>query len=142
MIGIDTSILIALAIRTHAHRSATIDCTQREYNQGCRFILAPLVISEFLHVVSDTKQMNPAMTIAQATQWIESWIQSTHTLRVYGNDESNDLCFRWLRDYNLGRKRIHDTQLAAILHVHGVDRLLTHNAKDFRVFGVFNLIEP
>ena len=33
-----------------------------------------------------------------------------------------------------------DTQYAALLHTHGVKRLFTNNADDFRVFGVFELV--
>jgi hypothetical protein len=32
---------------------------------------------------------------------------------------------RWMREYNLGRKRVLDTHLAAILYTHGITRLLT-----------------
>ena len=49
---------------------------------------------------------------------------------------------RWMRQFNLGRKRILDTHLAAILHTAGARRLLTSNAKDFTVFNVFEIIAP
>jgi hypothetical protein len=48
----------------------------------------------------------------------------------------------WLRQFALGRKRILDTHLAAVLHGAGVQRLLTSNPDDFAVFGVFELIKP
>ncbi|HMJ89218.1 MAG TPA: hypothetical protein VK530_05355 [Candidatus Acidoferrum sp.] len=44
--------------------------------------------------------------------------------------------------FQLGRKRILDTQLAAILHTAGVHRLFTSNPRDFEVFGVFELLVP
>jgi hypothetical protein len=43
-------------------------------------------------------------------------------------------------EFQLGRKRILDTQYAALLHAHGVRRLLTNNPDDFRVFGVFEIV--
>jgi hypothetical protein len=47
-----------------------------------------------------------------------------------------------MRQYNLGRKCILDTQLAAILHTSGVRRLLTSNPSDFKVFGVLETVTP
>jgi len=53
-----------------------------------------------------------------------------------------DQTILWMRQFNLGRKRILDTQLAAILHTNGVSRLLTSNPADFSVFGVLETITP
>lgn len=48
----------------------------------------------------------------------------------------------WMRAFNLGRKRILDTKLAAIFHSVGVQRLLTSNPSDFAVFKVFEIVTP
>ena len=47
---------------------------------------------------------------------------------------------QWMTEFQLGRKRILDTQYAALLHLHGVRRLLTNNVEDFRGFNVFSLV--
>jgi len=49
---------------------------------------------------------------------------------------------RWMRQFNLGRKRILDTHLAAVLHTAGVHRLLTSNPADFTLFGVLDTVVP
>ena len=49
---------------------------------------------------------------------------------------------RWMRQFNLGRKRILDTYLAAVLHTAGVRRLLTSNPTDFAVFGALETVVP
>jgi len=49
---------------------------------------------------------------------------------------------RWMRQFNLGRKRILDTHLAAVLHGAGVRRLLTANPADFAVFGALETVTP
>ena len=46
----------------------------------------------------------------------------------------------WMVQFRLGRKRILDTQYAALLHLHQISRLLTNNPDDFRLFGVFEII--
>ncbi len=53
-----------------------------------------------------------------------------------------DQSLRWMRQFNLGCKRILDTQLAAVLHSNGVRRLLTSNPADFAVFGVLETVIP
>jgi len=45
-----------------------------------------------------------------------------------------------MTDLQLGRKRILDTEYAALLHVRGVRRLLPNNADDFRVFNAFEIV--
>ena len=142
MIGIDTNILVALAIGSHPLHHQTSCHTQRQQDQGRHFVLTPLIIAEFLHLVSDTRRMNPALEIADASEWIQTWIVAMKAQVVYENEASTKLCLHWLRDFKLGRKRIHDTHLASTLHCHGINRLLTYNIKDFNVFGVFELITP
>jgi hypothetical protein len=47
-----------------------------------------------------------------------------------------------MRQYNLGRKRILDTHLAAVLYANGVTRLLTSNPADFAVFNSLQIATP
>jgi hypothetical protein len=47
-----------------------------------------------------------------------------------------------MRQHQLGRKRILDTQLAATLWQADVRRLLTSNPADFQIFGGFELLAP
>jgi hypothetical protein len=44
--------------------------------------------------------------------------------------------------FKLGRKRVLDTHLAAILYSNGVTRLLTSNAADFVAFKVLEPVMP
>lgn len=47
----------------------------------------------------------------------------------------------WMREHGLGRKRLLNTLLAATYYRGGVTRIVSSNARDYRVFGVFELIE-
>lgn len=47
-----------------------------------------------------------------------------------------------MKKFDLGRKRILDTHLAAILYTNGVRRLLTSNPSDFTVFGALETVTP
>jgi hypothetical protein len=59
--------------------------------------------------------------------------------QIVPGPESVQLCFRWVREHRLGRKRLLETQLAAALHEAGVHRIITQNRRDFEVYGVFEI---
>ncbi len=46
----------------------------------------------------------------------------------------------WLTRYQLGRKRLLDTMLAASFQSAGVKRILTNNGRDFKVLGDFEIV--
>jgi phage-related baseplate assembly protein len=80
--------------------------------------------------------------MAEALDWIEEFLKSPAVSLLEPTPASTDQTLRWMRQFNLGRKRILDTQLAAVLRVSGVRRLLTSNPADFQVFGVLETITP
>jgi predicted nucleic acid-binding protein len=109
---------------------------------GNRLAFPPLVINEFLHVITDARRFNPPLTMIEALDWVENFLVSPAVGLLEPTPESAHQALRWMRQFNLGRKRILDTQLAAIFHAAGINRLLTSNSADFTVFGVFEMITP
>lgn len=67
--------------------------------------------------------------------WIEEFLHNPAVGWLHPTPASMDQTPRWMRQFCLGRKRILDTQLAAVLHGNGAYRLFTTNPKDFAVFG-------
>lgn len=58
-------------------------------------------------------------------------------------DERTALCFLgWLREHPLGRKRLLDTLLAATYFTNEIRSVITTNARDFKVFGCFDVVRP
>src|ERR1035437_2648284 len=55
--------------------------------------------------------------------------------RLFPSNESTVLFLDWMQRHQLGRKRILDTQLAAIFWTAGVRQVLTANPADFQLFG-------
>ena len=49
--------------------------------------------------------------------------------------------FALVRDHAVAGTNAYDARLAAAMRAHGVDRLLTFNARDFRKFGV-TVVDP
>ena len=80
--------------------------------------------------------------MAEALEWVEDFTSNSTVSLLYPTDESFRQTLRWMREFKLGRKRILDTHLAAVLHTSGVRRLLTSNPADFKVFDVLEIVTP
>lgn len=142
MIGLDCNILVQLAIAEHPANARTLAVVQAETEKGTKLVFPSLVATEFLHVVTDDRRFSPPLTMAEATDWLQEFLGSSAVGLIEPTQVSMEQTLRWMRQFNLGRKRILDTHLAAVLHTGGVRRLLTSNVADFAVFGVLEIITP
>lgn len=140
MIGIDANVLVAIAVSSHPSHSQAVTAFERELAADEEIVLSLSVAAEFLHVVTDPRRMTPALEMTEAIRWLREWAAAVVPGWLKPNDEAVERWLKWMTDFQLGRKRILDTQYAALLHAHGVHRLLTNNADDFRVFNVFEIV--
>ena len=142
MTGLDCNILVQLALADHPAHTATVAVVQTETQRGEPLVFPSLVVTEFLHVVTDARRFDPPLTMIEALDWMEELLANPAFKLLEPTPESLRQTFRWMRQFNLGRKRILDTHLAAVLHTAGVRRLLTSNPSDFMVFGVLETVVP
>ena len=142
MTGLDTNILVQLAIADHPAHQTTVAAVQKEAWSGSRLVFPSLVITEFLHVVTDPRRFSPPMTMDEAVDWINSLLQNPSVMLMDTTTPAINQTLLWMQQFGLGRKRIIDTHLAAILYTSGATRLLTSNPGDFEIFGVFEIINP
>jgi predicted nucleic acid-binding protein len=142
MIGLDSNILIQLALQDHVRNGTTRLALNSLLNEGHNFGFPSSVVNEFLHVVTDPRRFNPPLSMAEAIAWMEELLTDPRIQLLESTAEGVLLTMAWMKKYNLGRKRILDTHLAATLHHRGVRRLLTSNPDDFRIFDVFELLTP
>ena len=143
MIGADTTFLIQLEIQEMPEHARAHDLLQRSVlDAGEQLALVPQVLVEFIHVVTDARRFLRPLAIENAITKARFWWNAREVRHIYPTAESTSLCLDWLTKYGLGRKRLLDTQLAAALWTAGISRILTSNARDFSIFGVFDLIQP
>ena len=142
MTGLDCNILVQLAFADHAANAKTVAAVQTETQKGEKLVFPSLVVAEFLHVATDARRFDPPLTMSETLDWIEEFLKNPTIGLLEPDQASMDQMLRWMRQFNLGRKRILDTQLAAILPTNGVRRLLTSNPTDFAVFGVLETVTP
>ena len=138
----DCNILVQIAIADHPANGRTLAAVQAEIQQGKRLVFPSLIVTEFLHVVTDERRFAPPLTMPEAVDWIDEFLTNPAVALLEPTQASMNQTLRWMREFNLGRKRILDTHLAAILHTNGVRRLLTSNPSDFTVFNVFETSTP
>lgn len=142
MTGLDCNILVQLALADHPANATTVAAVQAETQREGRLVFPPLVVTEFLHVVTDARRFDPPLAMIEAVDWIENLLGNPTVGLLEPSQGSLRQMLRWMRQLNLGRKRILDTYLAAVLHTAGVRRLLTSNPADFAVFGVLETVVP
>jgi len=142
MIGLDCNILVQLAFADHPANLKTLSIVHSEISHGSMLVFPSLVVNEFLHVATDARRFFPPLTMTEALNWMEEFLRNPMVSLLESTKASTDQTLVWMRQFNLGRKRILDTHLAAVLHTAGVRRLLTSNPADFAIFKDLETITP
>lgn len=140
--GLDTGFLVATAVAEHTHHSTARLILTELIAAGDRIAIAPQVLAEFVHVVTDPRRFSIPLNMETACSIAGQWWTATEVEHVFPIDPTAQQFFQWLNQFLLGRKRLLDTLLAATYHQAGITSILTTNAPDFNVFGVFQCIEP
>jgi len=138
--GIDTDFLVAVEIADHPFHEPADRLLTALLDAGHDLAVTPHTLAEFIHVVSDPRRMPRPLTMREAAARAEAWWQAREVVRVFPDGESVLRFFAWMQDHGLGRKRLLDTMLAAVLERHGVRSLVTNNGRDFEVFRCFDLV--
>jgi predicted nucleic acid-binding protein len=127
--GLDTSFFLAVEIVEHAHHADALRLLTELLAQGDRMAIAPQVLAEFVHVVTDERRFQQPFSMETALNKSEHWWNAAEVDQVLPTDVAIALFHTWMRRHRLGRKRVLDTLLAA-----DVTSLLTLNATDFAIF--------
>lgn len=140
--GIDTSFLVPIEIASHSRHEAASALFMQLLAAGDDFALTPQVLSEFIHVATDSKRFTAPLTMAVAIERSQTIWDSGSVHRMHSNASSISQFHTWLTQYGLGRKRVLDTLLAATYLSHGVRSIMTLNPGDFTIFNQFQLMTP
>ena len=142
MVGLDTTFLVQLEVQEADAHAAALAVLRRDIlGRDREAALAPQVLAEFVHVVTDPRRFERPLSMVQALAKASFWWNATEVERIFPNDQVVRRFLAWMREHSLGRKRLLDTLLAATYYESGITRVVTSNARDYRVFGVFDPIE-
>ena len=140
--GIDTGFLVALEIIEHADHAAARALLARLLGAGDRLALAPQVLAEFIHVVTDPRRFAAPLEMNVARHVASEWWLGREVDQIFPDAGSTGLFLTWMEQHRLGRKRLLDTQLAATYRAKGIVSILTTNPGDFGIFGEFTCLTP
>lgn len=140
VVGVDTSCLVAFAVGEHPQHEQVRIRWSTLAQEGCRLGLTPLALSEFVHVVTDAKRFQQPCSVLRALDFVEAWWPAPEVEHVFPTAPSLELSWKWMRQFQLGRKRVLDTQLASIFFERGIRKVFTINPRDFEIFSVFEIL--
>jgi predicted nucleic acid-binding protein len=139
-LGIDTDFLVALEIRDHVFHKPADALLNRLLDEGHELAVAPQILAEFVHVVTDSKRLKEPLSMDDALSRAEHWWQAKEVVRLYPDGDTVSTWISWLRDHRLGRKRLLYTMLAAACSTRGISTLVSNNESDFLIFGKFKIL--
>ena len=140
--GLDTGFLVAAEVAEHpAHVLARAKLGEL-IDRGDTLAMAPQIVVEFLHIVTDAKRFASPLQMPVAIGVAEQWWTARDVVPVFPNDLAVRQHLAWMQQHFLGRKRLLDTLLAATYWQAGISSILTTNPSDFTVFGCFQCVTP
>ncbi len=142
LIGIDTSFLVHFEIvESSAHQPARAWASARIEKQD-QFGIAPQVLFEFMHVVTDSKRFMRPLTISQALERAMIWWSAKETKQLTFPAQGLEVFQELMQTHSLGRKRILDTALAATFINSKIKHVVSYNWRDFSALGSFTVYHP
>src|SRR5690242_12636200 len=101
MYGLDTGFLVAAEVLEHAEHLAARDTLARLLGAGHPIAIAPQVLAEFIHVVTDSRRFAQPFDITTARQLAEQWWTAREVLRVFPDHGATWQFLSWLQQFKL-----------------------------------------
>ncbi len=140
--GLDTTFLVQAEISEHPGHGPAKSQLESFISTGETLVLAPQVMAEFLHIVTDPRRFSKPLSMEDAAARADLWWHGKEVSHALPTSESVTLFLSWVKEHRLGRKRLLDTHLAATYFCHGVRSIVSSNVRDFQTFGCFEVLVP
>src|SRR2546423_15680946 len=102
MIGGDTTFLVQLELIELPGHAAAHELLQREIvRPRVPLALAPQVLAEFIHVVTDARRFEKPLSADEAVSKARFWWNATEVQHVFPTNESTQLFLDWMQRYHL-----------------------------------------
>lgn len=132
MIGIDTSFMLAFEYAGHESHDLVRRAAARHQHE--LLAIAPQVISEFTHVATDPRRFEKPLELQDALDRAAAWWDAGETVLVYPGNAALALFQSWMLQYDLGRKRVLNTMLAATYREAGISVIAAIDDRGFSLF--------
>ena len=87
--GLDTGFLVAAEVVEHVEHTSTRDTLTRLLWAGDLIAIAPQVLAEFIHIVTDPRRFAQPLDMTAARQLAEQWWTAREVVRVFPNDTAS-----------------------------------------------------
>lgn len=140
--GLDTSIVVATELVAHTRHSTSRTLLERLGQADGTVALAPQVLAEFVHIVTDPRRCATPLDMPTALERAGLIWNATQVIQVFPDAAATSQFLAWMKEHRLGRKRLLDTLLAATYWSAGIRSIVTLNRADFDLLGCFSIVEP
>jgi predicted nucleic acid-binding protein len=138
-IFVDSNVLLASSDQSRAAHQNSMRFLEEAFTGAYRLFACGQVFREYVVVATRPLEENGmGLSPSEAYENIKTFQRVIQVL-----DESSDSLkelMKLMKKYDLKGKRIHDANLVAVMHVHGLVHLKTWNPKDFGPFADIALI--
>jgi predicted nucleic acid-binding protein len=129
-VGVDTTFLVEAEVREAPnHSKARRYLEDMVFSGKVRLALAPQVLTEFAHVVTDPRRFSRPLEMTEAVVRAGFWWRAREVIQVFPGSESTHTFLDWMRAHRLGRKRLLDTHLAATYDAAGIRRIVSSSGR-------------
>lgn len=140
--GLDTTFVVQAEVLEHPDHGASRTFLIRAIQEGHQLALAPQVLAEFIHIVTDPGRFAKPLPLPEAVARAKLWWESREIKQVFPDAEAMRLFADWMVRFRLGRKRIPGTMLAATYSANDIHSVITSNARDFDIYEAFEVMVP
>ena len=84
--GLDTGFLVAAEVTEHVEHTGARDTFARLLSAGDLIAIAPQVLAEFIHIVTDPRRFIQPLDMTAARQLAEQWWTAREVVRVFPDD--------------------------------------------------------
>jgi predicted nucleic acid-binding protein len=141
--AVETTFLVQLELKeAEGHEKARAFLERAVLEPGHPLGLVPQVLEEFIHVVTDERRFEKPLRMAEALEKADIWWRAAEVRHVFPDSHAVMLFMEWMRGLRLGRKRIHDTLLAATCLSAGIREVVTSDRQGFEVFAGLSICDP
>jgi predicted nucleic acid-binding protein len=129
---VDTNVLVYANQRRAKDHERAVGWLDRLARESAVLWISRQILREYVAVVTRVQGDAPALPMSLAVQRVE-----TFAARFEVAEDGPAIYDRWLellQQVPIAGKQVHDANIVAAMLAHGITRLLTFNAADFRRF--------
>jgi hypothetical protein len=138
---IDSNVLVFSVQKGHPLHQQSIQAVELCLELHKAVFVFPQNIAEFWNVCTRPALKNGLGLSTVETERRLADLDPILTL-VTENEAAYRVWRKWVIQFDIKGTQVHDARLAAGMIVHGIDRILTYNPRDFKRFGALKAVHP